>query len=88
MICVCFSHDGKKLLSVSTDNSHTITLWDWAAPEGKQVLAVGKGYNGDPPQVYGVVWNQYRGDQGASPYDFVSFGANHLLFWTYDSAAR
>ena len=51
VICVCFSHDGKKLVTVSTDNAHTVTLWDWAAPQGQQVLATGKGYNGDPPQV-------------------------------------
>ena len=86
--CLCFSQDGKKLVTVSTDNAHTVTLWDWRAPEGKQVLATAKGYNGDPPQIFGVVWNPFRNQKGASEFDFVTFGVKHINFWNYDPMQR
>ena len=85
---LCFSEDGKKLVTISTDNAHTVTLWDWRAAPGKQVLATAKGYNGDPPQVNGVVWNPFRGQKGASEFDFITFGVKHINFWNYDPLQR
>ncbi len=36
-----FSSSGRKLASVGTDNSHTVTLWDWKAAEE---ICRGKGH--------------------------------------------
>lgn len=91
--CLCFSQDGDQIVTVSSDQAHTITLWDWRADPGRQVLATASGFPGDPPQVNGVVWNPWRinGNStlaSASEYDFVSFGVTHIKFWTFDQSTR
>ena len=36
----------------------------------------------------GVVWNPYRGQKGASEFDFITFGVKHINFWNYGSLQR
>ena len=74
--CAFSIHDeGKRIATVSTDNAHTVSLWDW---EAQKRIATGNGYNGQPPQVFGVVWNPYKNQEDASPFDFVTFGTKHV----------
>eukprot|EP01052_Picozoa_sp_SAG31_P055622 SAG31_NODE_15462_length_754_cov_0.838168_1_plen_206_part_10 len=75
--------DGRRLATISTNNEHTVSLWDWRT---QKRLATGNGYSGQPPQVFGVVWNPYKDQEEASPFDFVTFGTKHVSFWTYDEA--
>lgn len=87
--CLCFSQNGEQLVTVSTDQAHTVTLWDWRADPGRQVLATANGFSGDPTQINGVVWNPWRINgsntlSSASNYDFITFGVKHIKFWSYD----
>lgn len=54
---LAFSPDGGTLATVTTDNAHTITLWDWR--RGSEV-SVGKTAQGTPPTTYGVVWSPFE----------------------------
>jgi WD40 repeat protein len=54
---VCFSPDGRRLASISLDNGHTLTLWDWRS--GAR-LAEQRTQPGAPPAVYGVVWSAFE----------------------------
>jgi hypothetical protein len=78
IIALAFSihDDGIRLATVSTDNAHTVSLWDWRV--GK-LLATGSGYNGQPPQVFGVVWNQFKGE--VCPYRMRWGWDTHAAGW-------
>ena len=78
VIALAFSihDDGIRLATVSTDNAHTVSLWDWRV--GK-LLATGSGYNGQPPQVFGVVWNQFKGE--VCPYRMRWGWDTHAAGW-------
>jgi WD40 repeat protein len=52
-----FSADGMQLVTVCTDNSHTLFVWDW---QRKQKLVERKSQPGAPPCVYGVTWNCFE----------------------------
>ena len=72
---VCqFSPDGKYLVAVGTDNSHTVHVFDWRRGE---LLATGNGYQADPCKVYGCVWNPYNTTRG----EFVTYGHDHAKLW-------
>ncbi|KAK3262979.1 hypothetical protein CYMTET_28194, partial [Cymbomonas tetramitiformis] len=77
VVAVSFSPDGGKLACVTTDNDHTIYVWDWRR---RAVLNTLKGLKGTPPQVYGVQWNPFAESE------FVSYGASHIKWWTRSSA--
>jgi len=66
---------GRYLAAVSTDNDHTVTVWDWRR---NQVATRGHGYKGTPPQVLGLEWDPHL-DTGEER--FVTFGAAHLKVW-------
>lgn len=53
IVALGFSPDGRLLAGVATDNSHTVTVWDWRA--GWRVVGEGKGCMGEPPQVRHVM---------------------------------
>ena len=89
--CMGFSQtgEGNLLATVSTDNEHTINIWNWrdCRADGVDVpLATGIGKQGTPPQVFCLVWNPYKGDEGAHFSDFITAGVNHITFWTHDGA--
>jgi hypothetical protein len=67
---------GTKLATVSTDDEHTISIWDWQL---KEVEATGSACQGIPPMCWGIVWNPFFGDDGAHPADFVTYGVKHVM---------
>ena len=73
IVALAFSPDGTKLVSVSTDNQHTVQVWDWRKG---QVLVDGKGGQGVPPFVWGVVWDPFGEDEM-----FVTYGVKHVKYW-------
>jgi hypothetical protein len=70
---VAFSPDGSKLVTVCTDNPHTMFVWDWAAGT---CLLERRTRPGPPPCVYGVVWSPF------DPTMLATFGENHVMFWS------
>ncbi len=66
---VCFSPDCCRLASISLDNNHTLTLWDWRA--GSRLLEQ-RTQPGAPPAVYGVVWSEFEPDK------LATYGQNHV----------
>eukprot|EP00854_Cymbomonas_tetramitiformis_P005597 gene5597-6783_t len=47
ILAVAFSPDGRTLVTVSSDNQHTVCVWDWISGA---LLCEGKGAPGEPPQ--------------------------------------
>ena len=89
--CMGFSQTGTGdlLATVSTDNEHTINIWNWrdCRVDGVDVpMATGIGKQGTPPQVNCLEWNPYAGTETAHFSDFVTAGVNHITFWTHDGA--
>uniref|UniRef100_A0A383W527 PLAT domain-containing protein n=1 Tax=Tetradesmus obliquus TaxID=3088 RepID=A0A383W527_TETOB len=75
IVAMAFSPCGQRLVVVTGDNRHTVSVFAWRT---KQLLHQGVGHNGQPPQVYGVVFNPFM-PQGASM--FVTYGVKHIKFW-------
>lgn len=73
-LALAFSPDGQYLATVSGDNGHTVQVWDWRTAQCKWE---GKGGNGEPPQVYGVVWDRFAENNGR----FCTFGVKQIKFW-------
>lgn len=69
VVAMAFSPDGGALVTVTSDNSHTVTIWDWRAPraghakKGQQRprgwLGEGPGFADAPVAVRGVAWDPY-----------------------------
>lgn len=80
-----FSGDGQRLVVVAGDNRHTVFIYHW---QSKTLIYNSNGHNGQPPQVYGVVWNPYTFDMDSSgvrtvaPTMFITYGVKHLKIWT------
>lgn len=70
--CVDFSSSGKTLVSVCTDDSHTMFVWSW---QRGQCLLSRKTRAGAAPDVCGVCWSPYTADE------LCTFGINHVFFW-------
>uniref|UniRef100_A0A8D1JQQ0 EMAP like 5 n=1 Tax=Sus scrofa TaxID=9823 RepID=A0A8D1JQQ0_PIG len=66
---VDFSADGKRLVSVGIDDSHTIVLWDWKKGE-KLSLA-----RGSKDKIFVVKMNPYVPDK------LITAGIKHMKFW-------
>jgi hypothetical protein len=49
IVALGFSPSGSLLAGVATDNSHTVSVWDWR--NGWRLVGEGKGCMGEPPQV-------------------------------------
>lgn len=84
IIAVGFSADGTKLACVGSDNQHTVFVFDWRS--GK-LEGEGKGFTGEPPQVFGLVWNPFGGSAAPGtgavcPEEFVTFGKKHCKTWS------
>ena len=70
--CVDFSSSGKTLVSICTDDSHTMFVWSW---QRGQCLLSRKTRAGAAPDVCGVCWSPYTADE------LCTFGINHVFFW-------
>eukprot|EP00892_Ulva_mutabilis_P006773 jgi/Ulvmu1/4468/UM002_0193.1 len=70
--CTSFSPSGTTIVSVCTDNAHTMFVWDWR--KGSCLLSR-KTRAGAPPTVYGLAWSKFHVDQ------LATFGHNHVHFW-------
>jgi WD40 repeat protein len=70
--CLAFSPNGNSLVSICTDNSHTMFVWKWKTA---QCMLQCKTRAGAPPSVYGVVWSPFETER------LVTFGHNHVMFW-------
>ena len=77
VIAVCFSTGGRRLVTVCSDNRHTVTVWDWAAAKR---VASAPGKNGVPPQIFGVVWSPYADE-------FLTYGVKHMTLWEINSSS-
>lgn len=62
IVALGFSPSGSLLAGVATDNSHTVSVWDWR--NGWRLVGEGKGCMGEPPQVRG---NTERRQQQQQP---------------------
>ena len=63
------------------DNKHTLGLWDWI--DGR-LLDSRPTRNGDPPQLFDVVWHPPECVARNPATDFVTFGqGGHVTFWKY-----
>lgn len=70
---LAFSPDGTRLVTVCTDNPHTMFVWDWSSG---QCLLQRRTRPGAPPCVYGVMWSPFE------PQRLATYGENHVMFWT------
>ena len=91
VIACGFSADGEYLATVSTDEGHVVRVWDWKRQQPLEGMQT-NGYKGEPPAVFGVIWNPYTNDlikypdatatEGSDrPVDFITYGIKHLSFW-------
>ncbi|KAK3275930.1 hypothetical protein CYMTET_15970, partial [Cymbomonas tetramitiformis] len=87
VVACAFSPDGGRLVTVTCDNSHTVTLWNWRTPDIGKLLPTGKtvglagsgnGYAERPIAVYGVVWNTFSSSADG---EFATYGVKHLKLW-------
>eukprot|EP00775_Hariotina_reticulata_P001782 gene1782-2116_t len=79
IVALAFSPCGDRLVVITGDNRHTVHLYDWRS---KRLLHQDGGHNGQPPQVYGAVFNPFAGRCGpGSTMMWVTFGVKHLKFW-------
>ncbi|PNH12713.1 Lipoxygenase y domain-containing protein 1 [Tetrabaena socialis] len=93
VVALAFSGNGKRLVAVTGDNRHTVNIFHW---KSKALIHTDVGHNGQPPQVFGVAWNNFlkdrdkQGSQVIPPNMFVTYGVKHLKFWTqeYDERAK
>lgn len=70
IVCVCWSPDGKYVVSVGLDNDHTMLLHD--ASTGNVVAATKTGTD----KVIGVTWN-------AETNTICTVGVKHICFWAF-----
>lgn len=93
IICCRFSADGERIVCITKDDRHTVHVFAWRrSAEGqemftsswppKELVSMGPGRNGEPPQVYGVEWNPFpisKGQAGKPEWaQFVTYGMSGL----------
>ncbi|KAJ3382009.1 Echinoderm microtubule-associated protein-like 5 [Entophlyctis sp. JEL0112] len=72
-----FSGCGKYIAAVSMDEQHHVYLYNWQKA-GKLLAAEKAGHH----SVFGLVFNWHN----SSATEFVTFGAKHVTFWSFDAA--
>jgi WD40 repeat protein/Ca2+-binding EF-hand superfamily protein len=90
-----FSPDGRLLVTVGCDNSHTVMVWDWrvahcaalTGARGKRgkpagLIAQGAGFKERPVGVFGVKFDPWAHPGRAR---FATYGKKHLKVWTCDA---
>ncbi|GFR41097.1 hypothetical protein Agub_g1741 [Astrephomene gubernaculifera] len=93
IVALAFSGNGQRLVAVTADNRHTVNVFHWKT---KALIHSDVGHNGQPPQVFGVVWNNFVKDRDAQgqgvipPTMFVTYGVKHVKFWIqeYDERSK
>ena len=87
---MAFSADGWLLTTVSAQHdtsTHHVRVWDW---ERGVLHCSAVACRGDPPHVYGCVWNQFESwepdadgklPEGIS--SFVTYGRKSIMMWEY-----
>jgi len=96
IISLAFSPDGKYLLSIGNDDSHTLALWEWEAKEEKKAPAKGKKHEDTPlleqmvskDSVFGLYFHPAPAEKDEGYYEFVTVGAKHLKMWTLTNAHK
>ncbi|ORX55306.1 WD40 repeat-like protein [Piromyces finnis] len=71
-----FSSDGKYLIVVTSDNYHSVRIYDWKA---KTLLCTEKGHSDKILDI---------DNHPKDPNSFVTVGVKHIKFWKYDSASK
>lgn len=86
VLCMCFSADGWLLAAVSANvqsKVHSIHIFDWRST---RLLCSAQAARGEPPQVYGIVWNAFEDwspeHTDGTESSFVTFGQRGVvMFW-------
>ena len=89
VICVGFNADCTRLVTVSGDDAHTVSMWDWnsgpllnASMPGEtragHKLWQARGYQSTPPAVRGAMFTPDPANKDA----MITFGSKHIKFWT------
>jgi WD40 repeat protein len=65
MVALAFSPEGDRLITVGSDDKHTVMIWDWRAPAGARPLHTMVGIQAAVPAVWGVAWNPFAPVEGA-----------------------
>lgn len=86
--------EGARLVAICADNNHSVHVFDWQAPGGdgsawppSNLITVGSGGKGTPPQVWGALWNPYvrldgKGDAERPEWsEFITYGVKHVALW-------
>jgi microtubule-associated protein-like 6 len=94
VIALAWSPDGNYLTIVTGDNAHSVYVYELnlhTASSPKRVFS-GQGHRGEPPQVFGALWNPYKrgidprtSESVPAPLQFITYGVKHLKFWNYDT---
>ena len=94
IVCVNFDAAGERVVTVCGDEGHTIALWSWRAgasndpnhPEARvgKCLWRTRSYNSTPPAVRGVAFTPDLEDSEK----MITFGDNHIKFWSPDDEAE
>lgn len=82
---LAFSPDGRYLVSIGNDDSHTLAIWNWEeekAKKGKNEPIVDQMCSKAP--VYGITFNKisHDSDESKGRYEFVTTGEKMLKVWT------
>ena len=84
-VALAFSPRGEHLLTVGSDDKHTVMLWDWNAPGGGQILMSMPGMQATVPAIWGATFNPrigYRREPtGETSHEFVTYGDKHVKVW-------
>uniref|UniRef100_A0A7S3RSA6 EML-like second beta-propeller domain-containing protein n=1 Tax=Emiliania huxleyi TaxID=2903 RepID=A0A7S3RSA6_EMIHU len=78
---VCFSEDGRLVISVCRNTHHSLFVWEWRT---RKLLYRENTCQGTPPCVFGIKWNPVEVGEGSKQtklFDFCSFGTKHIIFW-------
>ena len=91
-VALAFSPHGEHLLTVGSDDKHTVMLWDWNARGGGQILMSMPGMQAAVPAVWGATFNPrvgYRhGTTGETSHEFVTYGDKHVKVWRKSGDGR
>ena len=81
-IAVAFSPDGNVLITVGSDDKHTVSMWNWRGAKGAPPVASIPGIQAAVPAVWGVAWNPFvNASPNAGGGEFVTYGEKHVKVW-------
>jgi lipoxygenase homology domain-containing protein 1 len=92
VVALAWSPDGAHIAIVTGDNSHTVHIYqlNLHLSTPSHCIFSSSGHKGEPPQVFGVVWNPYKRcinqktrQTVPGAMEFVTYGVKHIKFWRY-----